>query len=92
MSHTATIKVEFTDREVLKAVCRRLGMQFWEGQHTVRLYSSTEEADFSIQLPGWNYPIAIKGNSIKWDNYNGVWGKLTSTAEMLPYSKPKYGA
>ena len=82
MSHTTTVKIEFTDRTALRAICERLGLKFQEGLHNVRLYQGTVIADFSVTLPGWKYPIAINGNTIKWDNYNGNWGKLQELEKL----------
>lgn len=82
MSHTATVKMEFRDKEKLKETCERLGYTCQVGSHSVRLYSETVQADMSISLPGWKYPIAIKDGQIKYDNYNGSWGKITELENL----------
>lgn len=82
MSHTATMKVELGNRDILKQVCQRLGLTFKEGKHSVRLFSESVTADFEIRLPGWNYPIAIVGDQVKYDNYNGNWGKLSELTNL----------
>jgi len=82
MSHTATIKVAFTDRDILKAVCERLGLKHKTGSHTVNLYQGSVKCDFSVTLPGWNYPIAITGNKVKFDNYGGKWGKMNELERL----------
>jgi len=76
MSHTAVVKVNFADRAILKQVCQRLGLKFTEGKHSVQLFSGSVQAEFSVKLPGWNYPVAICGETAKYDNYNGSWGKI----------------
>ncbi len=76
MSHTATVQIEFNDKSILKQVCERLGLEFIEGPQTVRLYQGPiHDCDFSVKLPGWRYPLAIKGKEIHFDNYEGRWGK-----------------
>ena len=82
MSHTATVQIEFENKEVLKAVCERLGLQFQEGLHSINLYQGSVAAEFSVKLPGWRYPIAIKGKEVKYDNYNGSWGKLRELEKL----------
>ena len=76
MSHIATVKVNFSDRAVLKEVCQRLGLQFREGKHSVQLYSGSVQAEFSVQLPGWQYPVAICKDEAKMDNFSGQWGRI----------------
>ena len=82
MSHTATVKVSFENREILKQVCTRLGIKFTEGQHIVNLYSEKISTNFSIQLPGWKFPVAICGDELKYDHYNGVWGSLSELERL----------
>ena len=83
MSHTATVKMEFRNKEMLKETCERLGWTFREGTHQVSLYQGHVTCDFSVQLPGWKYPIAIQNSgNIKFDNYNGQWGKAIELEKL----------
>jgi hypothetical protein len=88
MSHTATIQIDFSNRQLLKQVCKELGLQYREGLHQIRLYEGEVAADFSIQLPGWRYPIAICGNEVRYDNFNGNWGQVEGLQRLQDqYSK-----
>jgi hypothetical protein len=75
MSHVVTVKIHFKDKNILESSCRKLGYELRTGQHKVQLFSGPVECDASIQIPGWRYPIAIVGDELKFDNYNGSWGK-----------------
>ena len=88
MSHTSTIKVKFEDKEALKAACKSLGLHFQEGSHSVQLYGEKVKTDFSIKLEGWRYPVAICGDEIKYDSYNGAWGHMRELERLQDeYSK-----
>ena len=53
MSHTASVMVEFTRKDVLKDTCGRLNMQMVEGQQKVEFYDGQKHAvDLTIQLHG----------------------------------------
>lgn len=78
MSHTVTVNVEFKDKDSLQKACDAVGAQLRIGPHQVRLFSSSVQADMSIKLPDWNYPIAVKGTTASLDNYGGSWGKMSS--------------
>lgn len=82
MSHTMNIKIEMTDKAAIIAAAKRLGLQIAEGSH--RLYSSTEEG-LAIYLPGWKYPIVIKGKEVAMDNYNGRWGAESELKKFQAY-------
>ena len=47
-----------------------------------KFYSSTEQADIAIQLPGWKYPVVINDGKASYDNYNGSWGKQSTFDKM----------
>jgi hypothetical protein len=38
-----------------------------------------------VQLPGWSYPIVIDTieGSLRFDNYNGAWGKQSELDKFL---------
>lgn len=88
MSHTATVKVDLSDREMLKEACEELGLEYREGLHQVKLYQGNVSAEFSVRLPGWSYPIAICGDQMHYDNYNGRWGDMSQFHKLQDgYSK-----
>ncbi len=77
MSHTASVMVEFTRKDVLKETCERLNMQMIEGTQRIKFYQAKdEEVELSIQLPDWRYPVGIRGQEAVFDNYNGRWGNM----------------
>jgi len=76
MSHTVTMKVELQNRDLLKQACAEMNIKFREGAHQVTLYQGKVSCDFSFQLPNWNYPIALQGDQVKYDNYEGKWGRM----------------
>ena len=57
-----------------KAVDRIPGAQF-EGQKTVKFYSSTESG-LAVKLPGYRFPVVIdpRTGEMKADTYGGNWG------------------
>ena len=41
MSHVATVELDVTDLDVLAAACRRIGLEFVEGQQTYRWFGTS---------------------------------------------------
>ena len=83
MSHIVEIKTEIRDEQAIRAACVRL--QLAPPEHkTCRLFSVTETG-LAIQLPGWQYPIVCQTDtgSVKFDNYNGHWGKQEELNKFL---------
>jgi hypothetical protein len=81
MSHTVTIQIEFRNREALTQAVQRLGWRVL-GEGSYELFSSTE-AGLGIQIPGWRYPIVIKGDgTIALDDYNGQWGNRADIEKL----------
>ena len=83
MSHIVEIKTEIRDEQAIRAACIRL--QLAPPEHkTCRLFSVTETG-LAIQLPGWQYPIVCQTDtgSVKFDNYNGHWGKQEELNKFL---------
>lgn len=80
-SHTATVRVEFRDRDALGRAAERMGGRvIGEGEH--RLFS-TNEKGFAVQLPNWKFPIILREDGkLAFDNYNGAWG-ATADLESL---------
>lgn len=76
MSHTLTCDVKFTDPDSIAAACREMGLPAPTERGSVALYQGQIPGAIGIQLPGWNYPVAITADgTAKFDNYNGSWGK-----------------
>jgi len=79
MSHIVTLKLQFSDPKCLALACGVLSLPHRQGRHTVELFgASSVEADFSVQLPGWRYPVAIdtRSGQVSFDTYNGQWGDI----------------
>lgn len=74
MSHLVTIATKVRDAAAVAAACQRLGLPA-PVQGTAKLYSG-EATGLLVQLPGWQYPIAIDTTSgtIQLDNFSGAWG------------------
>lgn len=79
MSHVTTIDLEIKDTGCLKDACDHLGYDYKEGA-TVSLYERTAvfKNCTAIQMPGWNYPVALKDGRLHYDNYGGAWGNISS--------------
>ena len=83
MSHIVSIKTKLTDAAALAAACGRLGLpQPTSG--TAKLFSG-QAAGQIVKLPGWTFPVVIDTASgeVKFDNYNGQWGKQSELDKLL---------
>lgn len=80
-SHTATVKVEFTDLSALKIAIESMGGTFLgQGEH--KLYAGKENG-IGFRLPGWQYPLVVNGaGELRYDDYKGKWGKVSSIAKL----------
>lgn len=79
MSHTVTLKLQFRDPKCLALACTALSLAFQQGRQTLRLFAGQSvEADFSLQLPGWRFPVGIdiRTGQVSFDHYNGQWGQI----------------
>ena len=79
MSHTVTLKLQLSDPKCLTLACRALSLPHQTGRQSVRMFSgNTVEADFTLQLPGWRYPVGINTQTgeVSLDNFNGHWGDM----------------
>lgn len=76
MSHTVTVKTAFKSLPAIRRACKRLGMDAPVENDTVEVYSE-KLTGTSIQLPDWKYRAVINTGTgeMKYDNYNGRWGK-----------------
>ncbi len=74
MSHIVQIKTQVRDAAAVEAACRRLGLKVPQ-RRTVKLFSG-EASGFTVELPGWQYPVVIDTGSgkISYDNFGGRWG------------------
>lgn len=76
MSHIVTIRSQLRDAVAIGAACRRLGLA--EPVHgTATMYAGQTAQGLLVQLPGWEFPIAIDTTSgeVKADNFGGHWGE-----------------
>ena len=81
MSHTSTIKTEYTDADVLQESCKQLGWT-WLGRAKHELYSSSD-IGLGIQIPGWSYPVIVTdAGQLRYDDYNGRWGDVKQLDEL----------
>jgi hypothetical protein len=88
MSHVTTVQTEIKDKTALMMACKQLGCQFKTGKHKVTMYSGSVECEFSFNLPGWRYPVALLNDgTLKFDNFNGNWGNSKELDKM----KQAYG-
>jgi hypothetical protein len=74
MSHLVSIQTKVRDPAAVAAACQRLGLAA-PVQGTARLFSG-EATGLLVQLPGWQYPLAIDTatGEVRYDNYAGAWG------------------
>jgi hypothetical protein len=74
MSHVVSIQTKVRDLAAVAAACQRLGLAE-PVQGTARLFSG-EATGLLVQLPGWQYPLAIDTatGEVRYDNYGGAWG------------------
>lgn len=74
MSHIATIEIQIKDPEALAEACREMGATITHNA-TVQVFE-TSVTGTAIQLPGWVYPVVLRGTELLYDNYNGSWGDI----------------
>lgn len=76
MSHIQTIEVNITDLQALKNTCKKLGLEFKQGQNSFKWYRGTDKCDHAISVPGANYEIGVlkngdrKGYTLQVDYYD----------------------
>jgi len=85
MSHVASVKTQVKDRNLLARVCSALGLPHVPGPQTVDLYERAVAGDFSVKLPGWNYPVVVNTatGEVHFDNYAGRWGDSKQLDKLL---------
>jgi hypothetical protein len=74
MSHIVTIQTRVHDPAAIGAACQRMNLPA-PVQGTARIYES-EATGLLVQLPGWQYPLAIdtQSGTVRYDNFGGTWG------------------
>lgn len=83
MSHIVKVKTAFKDLDALEKACRALGLGFQRGQRTRNIYTKSVTADTWVELPGWEYPVAIdKEGTAIFDNYNESWGNIERLRDL----------
>jgi hypothetical protein len=78
-----TITTQVRDTAAVAAACRRLALPE-PVQGTADLFSG-QATGLLVQLPGWLYPAVIDTatGTVRYDNYNGVWGEGLLTGQVL---------
>lgn len=85
MSHKVTVKTQVKDVCIAIAAASALGLRPTSGEHTVELFSGRVRCNFSVKLPGWEYPIAVdtRSGECHFDNYNGKWGDVERLRDFV---------
>ena len=74
-SHTARIKVEFTDTNALQRAVEFLG-GYWIGPGTHKLFEGPVTGQ-GFTLPGWRFPLVLGSDGqLSYDDYRGAWGDV----------------
>ena len=83
MSHIVKIPSKVRDPVAVAAACQRLGLPA-PVQGTAQLYSGAATG-LIVQLPGWEYPLAIDTQTgvIHYDNFGGEWGEQAQLDHFL---------
>src|SRR5437773_9479721 len=83
MSHVVSIHTKLHDPVGVVAACRRLGLAA-PVQGTAQLYSG-EATGLIVQLPDWQYPVAIDTLTgvVRYDNFEGAWGEQAHLNRFL---------
>lgn len=75
-SHTASVKVDFTDPDILRRAVEAMQGQ-WLGKGSHRLFAG-DVCGHGFSLPNWRYPLVLDPNgSLLYDDYGGSWGKVS---------------
>ena len=84
MSHTATVKVAFTEVDCIGSACAQVGATFDPVVKDVKLYGSQKITGRTVKFPGWQYPCVISpdGQTLSYDNMNGSWGDIARLNEF----------
>ncbi len=83
MSHVTKIKTQLKNKDILTKVCQKNGRKIKTGAHSINMFGSNIATNLSVQLPGWNYPIAINADGeVSMDNYNGSWGNIKELEKL----------
>src|SRR5262245_42285737 len=95
MSHIVTIQTKLHDPRAVAAACQRLDLAA-PVQGTAKLYSGDVNG-LLVQLPGWQYPLAIDTltGTVAYDNFGGAWGerqRLDKFLQMYGVEKAKIEA
>lgn len=71
-SHTAKVRVTYTDEDALRKAVESLGgKMLGRGNH--HLFDGNY-LGLGFTLPGWQYPLVLSDGTLKFDDYNGRWG------------------
>ena len=70
MSHIETVSVHIADLEALKAACKRMGVDFREGQKTFVSYTGKNPCEHAIHIEGVLYEIGLVDGKTKVKSWN----------------------
>jgi len=70
MSHIETVQVHIADLEALKAACKRMGVDFREGQKTFVSYTGQNRCEHAIHVEGVLYEIGLVDGQTKVKSWN----------------------
>lgn len=80
-SHTARIKVDYADSDMLKAAVAALGGT-WLGHGSHRLFDG-DAIGHGFTIPGWRYPIVWQDSGeLAYDDFNGAWGNVADLERL----------
>jgi hypothetical protein len=71
-SHTAKIRVDYTDPGLLEVACKSLGWK-WLGLQTHDLFDGVYRGHGFLP-EGWAYPVVFSNGELHADTFNGSWG------------------
>ena len=75
MSHISKIEIQISDLFALKKACKRLGIEFREGQRRFVWFSGEETCDHAIRVPGAKFEVGLRFTGshyeLLWDSWSG---------------------
>ncbi len=85
MSHISTYKTIITDSNLLCKIAERKKYTVIKNPKDTFMFGNmkVENANASIHLPGWRYPIAIKNQEILYDHFGSPPETINRLGEIL---------
>jgi hypothetical protein len=80
-SHTAKIKVDYTDPDQLRAACAALGWE-WMGRGKHHLFEAPVDG-LGFKPTGWVFPCVVSPDGqLHYDDYRGQWGNVADLEKL----------